>query len=352
MTSWTRMRWSLPNRWHMMAEEGGGGEAAITETADVGTADPGSEGGKATGDTEGTPQAWPEDWRTQLTGGDEKLNNIAGRYATPKDVFTGLVAAQDKIRSGDLKAPFPGEGTEEEQKTWRSENGIPDTPDGYDMKFDSGLVIGEDDQPVVDSFLKDVAHANNMKPSDAKAAVEWYYDTQQHQIEAQQEQDFNDSQKSVDELNVEWGGDYRRNINMIEGVIGKFPEAVQEDLRSARMPDGTALLNNPDALRGLVNLALEINPAGPLVPMGTTNVVDSVEDQITEIETFMKEHRRDYNKDEKMQSKLRDLYDAREGFKKKASRVVPPLRSGFSPSSEGLLLCRILHASCCKLTRA
>mgnify|MGYP000100175251 CR=1 FL=1 len=50
--------------------------------------------------------------------------------------------------------------TDEELAEYRKANNIPEAPDKYDLTFDSGLVIGKEDKPIVDSFLK-YAHDNH-----------------------------------------------------------------------------------------------------------------------------------------------------------------------------------------------
>jgi hypothetical protein len=63
------------------------------------------------------------------------------------------------VSSGELKAnvPFPEKGTDEEKAAWRKDAGIPDKPEAYDLKFEDGFVVGEDDKPMVDE-LPQAAH--------------------------------------------------------------------------------------------------------------------------------------------------------------------------------------------------
>jgi hypothetical protein len=306
-----KTKWSLPLWATFMAEEGGGGADPTPDPTPDPTSDP-----EPSGEPSGEGY-WPADWRDQITGGDETLAKRAARYATPKDAFSALVAAQNRIRSGELKSALPDNPTEEELTAWREENGIPKSPDEYDMTFESGLVIGDEDKPVVEDFLK-VAHESNLPPDKVKKVVEWWYNTQQAQLDQIAERDLEHRQTAVDELNVEWGAEYRRNINMLNGVIDQFPESVRDSLKSARLPDGTAILNNPDIIRGFVNLALEINPAGTVVPSGG-DPGKSIADEKATIEKTMRENRAAYNKDEKMQARYRELLDAEVKLQRRAS---------------------------------
>ena len=75
------------------------------------------------GDAGNTEAAWPQDWRDQLAGGDEKLVKRAQRYASPRDVWNALVAAQNRISSGELKSVLPKDAKPEEIAAWRTEQG-------------------------------------------------------------------------------------------------------------------------------------------------------------------------------------------------------------------------------------
>ena len=152
-----------------------------------------------------------------------------------------------------------------------------------------------------------------------KNTVAWWYNEQQRQVEQRMEADVEMRDATMDELNVEWGGEYRGNINRIESLLSKFPEESRDLIKNARAPDGSFLMNHPDILRGFVNLSYEADPAGVLVPAGTTDVAKGVDDRISEIETMMRTNRKEYNSNEKVQQEYRDLINARERLQKRAS---------------------------------
>ena len=91
-----------------------------------------------------------------------------------------------------------------------------------------------------------------------------------------------------------------------------FPESVRELMTNARLQDGTALFNHPDVVRGFMAIAMDLDPAGTLVPSGGGSPTQGLEDAIATEEKFMREHRAEYNKDEARQIRLRELYEARE----------------------------------------
>lgn len=254
---------------------------------------------------------WPSDWTLKAAKGDEKVAKQLGRYASPVAMAEALIAAQNRIRSGDLKSALPKDPKPEELAQWRKDNGIPETHDKYDLKFDSGLVIGKEDRPVIDGFLKS-AHVANMAPGQVKGAIEWYYAEQERQTEARVQRDEQERIKCLDALNGEWGTNFRPNVNAIEGVLQKFPEDVRDLMKGARLADGTGMFNHPSVMRTFAAVALELNPAMTLVPNTGGDSMKNVEGRIKEIEGVMAKDRKAYNKDEKMQEEYRTLLGARQ----------------------------------------
>jgi hypothetical protein len=268
-----------------------------------------------TGETLPAKGYWPDDWTKEIADGDETLIPRAARYTSPKEVFKALVATQNKIRSGEFKSALPKDAKPEEIAEWRKENGIPESHDKYDLKLDNGVVIGKEDDAIIGGFLK-AAHAKNYTPDQVKSAVQWYYEEQERATEARQQKDEVEKAATTDALNIEWGSNYRRNINMIENLLAQFPDDVRDKLAGGRLADGTAIFNSPSVLKGFAQLALEVNPASTLVPKGG-DVVKTVDDEIAGIEKAMRTNRSEYNKDQKMQERYRELLVAREKIKER-----------------------------------
>lgn len=259
--------------------------------------------------------AWPDDWREQYAGEDEKLLKRLQRYASPKAALDALVAAQDKIRSGALKAALPDNPSEEHLKQWREENGIPEKPSEYDTALPDGLVIGEQDKPLVDGFLE-AAHKAHMQPAQVKQALSWYFAEQERMINEVAQRDNEARQAAEDELRQEWGGEFRQNINLVSGLLDGAPAGVKENLMNARLANGALLGNDPQVLRYLTGLARELNPMGTVVPGAGVNSVSAIESEIASLEKRMREDRANYFKDEKAQARYRELITARDRFKR------------------------------------
>lgn len=254
---------------------------------------------------------WREDWLDKMAG-DEKAKNILGRYASPKAVGEALVAAQKKISSYKPQVELPQNPTEEDIKNYRKAYSIPEDPKGYDIKLDNGLIIGEEDQVIVDKFLER-AHARHAKPSEVKAVLQDYFETQHAQTQEITKRLDSQRQEAEDELRAEWGGNYRQNANIINNfVANKFGEQ-SENILNAVLADGTLLKNNPKVIRQFLSLAQEVDPVATIGRAGMD--ANSIDQEIAEIEKVMKQDNRAYFNDKSMVKKYEDLITARDRMK-------------------------------------
>jgi len=266
---------------------------------------------------------WPDDWREQLIGSDEKLLKRMQRYASPRDVANALIAAQNRISSGELRSALKEGATEEEQKAWRAENGIPEKPEDYDLALPGGIVFGEEDKPIIDDFVK-AAHSANFHPNQVKAALAWYHADREKQIEAMAARDAEHAQAANDELHKEWGNDYRRNANGIDALLNSAPAGVKEAIMSARDKDDRALFNNVGFLRWLDQLRREVNPAATLVGHGGDNIAQTIETELAELTKMMGNKKSAYWKGanaEKNQARYRELIDAKTLMESKGKKA-------------------------------
>jgi hypothetical protein len=301
-------------------DQGSGDQGGDAKVGDQSQAKGGDQGGKPSNDgkqsNEGKQGHWPENWHDLAAKGDEKRLNALKRYASPEAMADALIAAQNRIRSGELKAALPKDAKPEEIAAWRAENGIPESPEKYEFKFADGTEPGKEDGAILDGFRK-MAHTNNMHPDVAKSAVEWYYDEVKRVTDERIELDNKQRQDTEDALRAEWGDRYRQNKNVIEGFLTTFPESVRDAIKSARLPDGTGFFNHPDIMRGFVAAALEANPNATVVPGSGGDQMKGLDDEIANIEKTMRENRTAYNKDEKMQARYRELLGARQKVKER-----------------------------------
>ena len=263
------------------------------------------------------PAVGPDDWataRARIAKGDEKLEKRLARYTSVDSLAEALIQAQNKIASGSLKSALPKDATPEQLAEWRTENGIPEAPEAYDLTLPDGLVIGEADKPIVDEYAKQ-AHSLNLTPEQVKGNLAWYFQEQERQIEAQNQADYEARISGEEALREVWGSESKLNKNLIKGLIESAPAGVPDQLLGARLADGTPLGSHPDTLRWLADLARQINPVATVVPGSGSNASQAIDSELETIQDLMKDRTSKYWKGEganKMQERYRQLISVKQ----------------------------------------
>jgi len=259
-------------------------------------------------------QTWPDQWRQEMAGGDEKRLKMLERINSPLDLGKSWFESQKVISSRKPVVEKPGaDSTPEQVAAYRESMGIPEDPSGYNLDFEDGTVVGEDVKPQLDGYLK-YAHESGLPPDVVKNTVGWYL----KDIEAQQEimREANDEARinGTAELRSEWGGEFQGNMNAIHSLFTNAPEGTMERLLGSAGPDGLKWANNPDNIKWLVATAKELNPTATLVPPGPDQA-GSIDAEIDKIKSLMnspdKSERDKYWKDDKMQSRFAQLNQAK-----------------------------------------
>lgn len=258
------------------------------------------------------PKGSDNDWasiRTKVAKGDEKLEKRLARYSSVESVVEALLAAQAKISDGSLKTTLPKNATPEQIATWREENGIPSSPKDYDLTMPDGLIIGEDDQPIVDEFLG-TAHELNMTPEQAKTTVAWYLAKQEQEAEELANADLEAREVGENAVRDLWGAETKLNKQLIVNFIDTAPDGAGDLIKGARLADGTPLASHPAVLRWLADAARTINPVATVVPGAGSNASQAIETELAGLTKMMGDKNSEYWKGptaEKNQKRYRDL---------------------------------------------
>jgi hypothetical protein len=262
------------------------------------------------GDPPAGPAAFPDDWRTQMAGEDAKLAKQLERFTKPNDFGKAFNDAQNRIREGDLLKPLPADSSDEDKTAFREQQGIPAEAAGYLSELPDGLVIGEDDKEMMESFAG-IMHEQNAPPGLVHAAIAWYNNLQPQQDAAMADIDAADQTEFEDAKRLDWGTEYRANLNVVTAFVDStFPEEDAAAFLNARGPDGKALFNRPGIMDGLVKVGRMMNPGSAILPAGVNDLGKGVDERITEIEEFMRTDRPSYNKNQKMQDEYVELLGA------------------------------------------
>lgn len=231
-----------------------------------------------------------------------------------------LFSVQARISSGELRSALPKDAKPEQIAQWRTENGIPESPDKYQLPPE--VKVPEEDRPVIDAFLKDL-HGANASNAVAAQAVAWYYKEVEQRTNERMQKDADFARASEDALRTEWGSEYTLNRNLIVSLVETAPAEVRDLVKGARLSNGDPLLSHPGALKWLNGMAREINPPTALVP-NATNPAAAIDSEITTIEGWMRAPRgsaeaKKYWDAPQTQERYRALLDGREKTKAKAA---------------------------------
>jgi hypothetical protein len=250
------------------------------------------------------------DWREPIAGEDKKFLSELQRYNAPVDLGNSWREQRQTISAGQLSKPLGDEPSDEDLAAFREANGIPAEAAGYLENLPDGLIVGEDDKEYFEDLMG-ALHAKNAPPAIGHAIINWYNGFAEQQQDAQAEMDDTQSGESVDKLREDWGSDYRANINLVNGLIAStFGKDAADQILNGRYQDGRAFMNDPAVLKGFAEIARKMNPIMQIDAPGTSHE-STMNDEIAELEKYMREKRHEYNKDEPAQARLRDLYEIR-----------------------------------------
>ena len=250
-------------------------------------------------------------WRDAFAGEDDKFKSQLERYNSPEDLGKAFREQRATISSGNLKQTPDENATPEDLAAFRAANGIPAEASGYLENLPEGLVLGEEDKEIFENF-SGAMHEMNVEPQVMHKVIDWYNGFAEDQQDAMAELDNGHHQETEDQLRTEWGTDYRANINLVGSLIETtFGEENASAILNARDAEGRALMNIPGVLQGLADISRQLNPVAQLAPSTGRTADQTLEDEIGELEKFMKDDRKAYNKDEKSQARLRELYQIR-----------------------------------------
>lgn len=263
---------------------------------DLGEDEPGKEGSKS----------WPEDWRVQMAGGDEKAAKALARYSSPDAVGKALIAAKSRLRSGEYKRDLPEDATPEQISEWRKERGIPDDAKDYELPI---LLDGNYDE--LDDFGKESVdtfrgafHELNLPPESASKIMTVANEVAMKQMERQAEQDAQRQEETEDALRTDWGADYRKNIQLnAKFMEDKFGDNWQSMI-TARTPEGLRLADDPKFNKFINDMARA--EGGTILESGEVVAGQNAQARIDEIRKIMQSDYPKYKRDglDKEYSKL------------------------------------------------
>jgi hypothetical protein len=254
-----------------------------------------------------------------MAGGDPAELKRLQRFTSEEAAFKSFREMEKRFSAAKFKTELPENPTEDQIANYRRDNGIPEAPDKYELKLEEGLVVGEADKPIVDTFLKEM-HAAHAPASVVSAAVNAYYKILGDQHAAEIDEAKLAKLAAQDELRATWGGDYRSNVNLMNATLSSMPATLKDRFSSAKLGDGSFAFNDAEFCEWFAGLSREINPAGTTVPGGADSQLQSIQ---SELSKFAEQRRKDINAwqnpaNAATRARERELLSAQEKLQKRA----------------------------------
>jgi hypothetical protein len=229
------------------------------------------------------------------------------------------------------------------------------TQHGYFNDLPPDLTISEHDSPGFNSFAN-AMHGIEAPREFVHEAIKWHNQQAAKTQVALEQIDAESLTQTRAVLGEKWGGEYDVNVSILRNYMRSLPPKVVEGIEYARLSDGTALLNSPEALEWLVSLARKPQVSDKymsaseekssleklmrdrsseywrgdrstalqarfrdLVSGGDTKQADAPKDsskidaEISKIESFMKSNRKAYDRDNATQARYRELLTQKHG---------------------------------------
>ncbi len=273
--------------WSDNGKQGSLYDGAGTGSSDAVGSDADQSGpGKTAADQSAGPR-WPDDWRAQMANGDDKAARLLERYTSPDAVGKALMSAQQRIRSGEVKLRPGPEATDEQRAEWRLEHGIPETAQDYDVpilldgKYED---LDEFGKASIDAF-RGTFHELDMPPEHAGKIMSVANEVALQQMERQAETDAARQEETEDTLRMDWGADYRKNIQLNAQFMQDRLGDSWQSFVTARTPEGLRLADDPKFNKFINQMAR--SEGGTVLQTGETAAGHNVQARIEEIRKIM-----------------------------------------------------------------
>lgn len=279
------------------------------------TGDQGDKGG----DTRPPAGDWvPADWRDRLASGlpeDQrgKAKDYLKTRSSPYDILRSGMAADSKISElmrDRVKIPTGKNDDPKDVAAYRKARGVPEAPEKYDVRLPEDF--GEMDALDTDlsNDFKKRAHALNWGQKDFDLAIETVAARDKMRAAEEANRILRAKEAAIDDLRVEFGRDYRGNVELINRFMAEEmkragledPEA-RRDALSMRFANGMALGEQPWFVKMMLNIARQHADDG-IMEGGETADGTDVDGRIEAIMGKMHSDPKEY---ERMQPELQKL---------------------------------------------
>lgn len=255
----------------------------------------------------GSPAAFPDNWRDLMAGEDKDTRKALDRFKGPSDVAKSWREAAAAISKG-VKAPArPADDQPEQLKQWRETMGIPPEATGYQLADPVAKRFTDADKPNMELFTTGM-HKRDMPPNAVNAALDVYADMQDLVMSSMAARDKELNTSCQDELRQEWGSEFRANAELARAAAEKLTPGV--NWFEARLPDGRRLGDIPGVVRTYAQLGKD--QFGDVSFAGDTRT-NVTEGRIAEIKKMMADDKSPYYTDGgKIKTEYQGLLEAKD----------------------------------------
>jgi hypothetical protein len=207
--------------------------------------------------------SWPDDWRDQMAGGDDKIKALLTRYTSPAaaaKAFRDLRVTydtRDTKKDAAQDVELPENPTPEQLAEYRKAKGVPESPDLYEFEAPEGKELSEADMVIMNDFAQ-AMHERNMPASVVRDISGWFLEYEETVAQSRAEAAYNARIQTEEKLRAEWGGDYRANVNLMSNVLQEHLGSAAGDFLSTPLADGTRIGDSENFIRLMADLARKV----------------------------------------------------------------------------------------------
>lgn len=252
-------------------EEAAGEQPAVTEKtaaepagtlAETGAIDPAPQEKTPAAEPAKEPakSAWPENWRDQMSGGDEKVKNLLARYTSPDALAKAFKEQRDALAKKPAKeevSDLPENPTPEQLAAWRKAKGVPEKPEDYEFEVPEGKELSDGEYEILMDFAKTM-HDGNMPAETVKKISSWFLNYEETIAQRNAEKAYQARLDTEEKLRAEWGGDYKANVNLMANVLQEHLGTGAKDFLGQQLMDGTRLGDNETFIRLMAEVARKV----------------------------------------------------------------------------------------------
>ena len=196
-------------------------------------------------------------WRDGITDTDHRA--IADRFNSPADAIKSIADLR-KLQSTSIRVPGEDAKPEDIAK-YHKALGVPDSPEGYELKMPEGVDATDDDK-AYQGKLAEIFHKAGISKAAAGKLNELHNELAAEAEEAQEAEDKRFVAETEAALTKKWGKDMERNKNLA-GRFAKFAFGSNfEAAGKMELANGRFLLDDPIMMEMMAAGGIEMDEDG------------------------------------------------------------------------------------------